>query len=102
MNIRLHHAAQVVGEATEALVSNGTTRERLLLASKILLGIQPREFDGFPLLQSRWDEIDARFSKVQDPKVGSYRRTVEKMSGPKMGELCELILSLDREIRTTE
>lgn len=102
MNIHLHHAAEVVGEAADALVSNGSTRERLLLASTILGGVMPREFDSFPHLKPQWEEIDARFSVTQDPKVGSYRRTVELMSAPKMGELCELILDFDRSIRATE
>lgn len=102
MNIHLHHAAQVVGEATEALVANGSTRERLQLAARILGGVLPREFEKFPDLKAKWDDIHARLSVIQDPKVGSYRRTIETMSAVKMGQLCELILNLDRSIRITD
>ena len=100
MNPSLLHALEVVGEATDALAGNGTTRQRLQLAAAILGGITPREFDGFAGLKAIYDDIHARLSEVNDPKVGSYRRTVEKMSAPKMGELCRLILELDRSIRS--
>lgn len=103
MNLRLHHAAQVFGEATEALVSSGSTRERLHLASQIIQGIIPKEFDAFPDLKAKYEEVHTRLSKVQDdPSLGSYRRSVDRMSGPKMRELCELVLDLDRSIRATE
>lgn len=102
MNIHLSHTRQVFGEATEVLVGSGTSRERLRLAAKIILGIAPGDFDRHPELKAQYDAIYKVLTKERDERRGAFAATVDKMSSPAMKKLAESILSLDRAIREAE
>ncbi|MBA1139499.1 hypothetical protein [Mesorhizobium neociceri] len=101
MNIRLSHASGVVGEATDILAGGGSTRDRLLLAAKIMLGIAPGDFTQFPELSVLYEGIHKALSKVTDARDGSYEATVRAMSAPAMTKVAQAILDLDRAIRST-
>lgn len=93
------HAAEVFGEAVDALVRGGSVRDRLHIAARFLLGITPDEFDRFPEIKMAWKDIRRRLNEIQDERNGSFLASVDAMSAAARSKLVDDIVAVDRLIR---
>ena len=96
----IENVAEIVGEATEALLRAEHTRKRLRRAAEILAKLSVEDVPEIADVRDRFDFIQQALSRRVQNARGNYVACVDTLNWYEMGRIARQIFDLDRTVKS--